>query len=250
MVKHYRLLVRALFLVALLLCAKYAIHLFGLEVLTINILFSGLVASNVFVMGFLLSGVLADYKESERIPGEIATSLESLAQDLRGIQIAKPEAPVTPALAQVLQTGKMFYAWFHKKEALATVFQHLDDLTRMFAHLEPYTSAPLIMRLKLEQTTLRRILIRVHTIRETSFIKAGYLLADLITFLICTGLLFAKIEPFYESLFYVAIIACFMIYILLLIRDLDNPFDYDDATSCEDVSLQPLKETLTRLEQA
>ncbi len=250
MIKHYRLLVRAIVLVALLLCVKYVIHLVGFEVLTINILFSGLVASNVFVMGFLLSGVLSDYKESERIPGEIATSLESLAQDLRGIHMTKPDAPVSPALTHVLQTGKMLYAWLHKKEALATVYQHLDDMTRLFANLEPYISAPLLMRLKLEQTNVRRILIRVHTIRETSFIKSGYLLADLITFLICTGLLFAKIEPFYESLFYVAIISCFMIYILLLIRDLDNPFGYDDAASCEDVSLQPLLETLTRLEQA
>jgi hypothetical protein len=27
-------------------------------------------------MGFLLNGVLADYKESEKLPGELATGLE------------------------------------------------------------------------------------------------------------------------------------------------------------------------------
>ena len=33
------------------------------------------------LLGFLLSGVLADYKESERLPGELAASLETMADE-------------------------------------------------------------------------------------------------------------------------------------------------------------------------
>jgi hypothetical protein len=104
-----------------------------------------------------------------------------------------------------------------------------------------------VARLKQEQSNLRRTLIRIHTIRETSFISSGYLLADLVTVLLCIGLIFAKIEPFYESLFFVSVISYLMIFLLLLIRDLDNPFGYYDRSSGEDVSLKPLEDTAGRL---
>ena len=83
---------------------------------------------------------------------------------------------------------------------------------------------------------------RIHTIRETTFISSGYLLADLTTFFLCIGLILAKIEPFYKSLFFVSVISYLMIYLLLLIRDLDNPFGYYERFSGEDVSLKPLFE--------
>jgi hypothetical protein len=106
-----------------------------------------------------------------------------------------------------------------------------------------------VARLKQEQSNLRRTLVRIHTIRETSFISSGYLLADLVTILLCLGLIFAKIEPFYESLFFVSVISYLMIFLLMLIRDLDNPFGYYDRSSGEDVSLKPLEDTVGRLAQ-
>ncbi len=104
--------------------------------------------------------------------------------------------------------------------------------------MEQWTQATLVARLKQEQGNLRRTLIRLHTIRETSFVSSGYLLVDLITSLLCIGLILAKIEPFYESLFFVGVISYLMIYLLMLIRDLDNPFGYYDRYSEEDVFLE------------
>jgi predicted membrane chloride channel (bestrophin family) len=115
--------------------------------------------------------------------------------------------------------------------------------------MEQWAQATLVARLKQEQSNLRRSIIRIHTIRETSFISSGYLLADLITILLCVGLVLARIEPFYESLFFVGVISYLMIYLLLLIRDLDNPFGYYDRHSGEDVSLKPLEDTVRRIKQ-
>jgi predicted membrane chloride channel (bestrophin family) len=78
-------------------------------------------------------------------------------------------------------------------------------------------------------------------------VSSGYLLADLVTVLLCIGLVLSKIEPFYESLFFVCVISYLMIYLLLLIRDLDNPFGYYERYSGEDVSLKPLEDTARRL---
>jgi hypothetical protein len=45
------------------------------------------------------------------------------------------------------------------------------------------------------------------------------------------------------------VIAFLVIYMLLLIRDLDNPFSYYEAETAESVSLKPLKDFVERSEQ-
>lgn len=242
-----RLLLHASVIVALVVAAKLLVHFLGWEILSINPLFSGIVAANVFLMGFLLSGVLADFKESERLPGELSACLENLGQEVSGIKCAKPEAKVGVCLTLLAQLSQDLLAWFHKKHRTAELMEHLNELTPQFAAMEQWTQATLVARLKQEQGNLRRSLIRIHTIRETSFISSGYLLADLVTILLCAGLILSKIEPFYESLFFVIVISYLMIYLLLLIRDLDNPFGYYERYSGEDVSLKPLEDTARRL---
>jgi hypothetical protein len=244
---QYRLLLRCSALVAIVVGAKLGFHFLGWEVISINPLFSGIVAANVFLMGFLLSGVLSDYKESERLPGELSACLENLAQEIYGIRCAKPEAKVGAGLHQLAIINRDLLDWFHKKQRTAELMAQVNQLTPQFAALESWAQATLIARLKQEQSNLRRSLIRIHTIRETSFISSGYLLADIVTILLCIGLVLAKIEPLYEALFFVGVIAYLMIYLLLLIRDLDNPFGYYDGASGEDVSLKPLEDTAARL---
>jgi len=246
--RRYLLLIRAISAVALVVAGKLLAHLLGWEVISVNPLFSGIVAANVFLMGFLLSGVLSDYKESERLPGELAAALENLAQEVRGIRYARPDAAVVACLTQLSEFAAGLLAWFHKRQRTHALMEQLNDLTPQFALMEQWTQATLVARLKQEQSNLRRAIIRIHTIRETSFVSSGYLLADMITLLLCGGLIFVKIEPFYESLFFVGVISCVMIFLLMLIRDLDNPFGYYEAASGEDVSLKPLEDAARRLD--
>ena len=246
---RHRLLLHVSAIVGVVVCAKLFIHFLGWEVISINPLFSGIVAANVFLMGFLLSGVLSDFKESERLPGELSACLENLAQEVSGIRIARPEANIGSCLILLSQLSRDILSWFHKKHRTAELLEHVNDLTPQFAAMEQWTQATMVARLKQEQSNLRRTLIRIHTIRETSFVSAGYLLADIITVLLCIGLILAKIEPFYESLFFVSVISYLMIFLLMLIRDLDNPFGYYERYSGTDVSLKPLEDAVGRLTQ-
>jgi hypothetical protein len=246
---RHRLLLRVSAIVVVIVSAKLLVHFLGWEIISINPLFSGIVAANVFLMGFLLSGVLSDFKESERLPGELSACLENLAQEVSGIRIAKPEAKVGPCLILLSQLSQDILNWFYKKHLSAELLGHVNGLTPQFAAMEQWTQATLVARLKQEQGNLRRTLVRIRTIRDTSFVPSGYILADLVTILLCIGLILAKIEPFYESLFFVTVISYLMIFLLMLIRDLDNPFGYYDRYSGEDVSLKPLVETVGRLAQ-
>ncbi len=246
---RYRLLLQVSAIAALVIGAKFCAHFFGWEVLSINPLFSGIVAANVFLMGFLLNGVLSDFKESERIPGELSACLENMAQEVLAIRMARPEAKVGSCLILLSQLSQDILRWFHKKRRTAELLEHVNALTPQFAAMEQWSQATLVARLKQEQSNLRRTLARTHTIRETSFISSGYLLADLITILLCIGLVLARIEQLHESLFFVGVISYLMIYLLMLIRDLDNPFGYYERYSAEDVSLKPLEEAANRLTQ-
>jgi hypothetical protein len=58
--------------------AKWLAHQLDWEWIRPNPLVTSLVASTVFLLGFLLNGVLGDFKESEKLPGEMATNLETL----------------------------------------------------------------------------------------------------------------------------------------------------------------------------
>jgi hypothetical protein len=61
---RHRLLLRVSAIVAMVVGAKLLVHFLGWEIISINPLFSGIVAANVFLMGFLLSGVLSDFKRA------------------------------------------------------------------------------------------------------------------------------------------------------------------------------------------
>jgi hypothetical protein len=115
--------------------------------------------------------------------------------------------------------------------------------------LEVWAQSNTLARLKQEVGTLRRTVIRVHTIRETSFISSGYLLADVTTTFLCLGLVLVKIGAQYESLFLVGVISFLMIYLRMLIGDLDNPFGYYEKVSEADVSLKPIEDLLARIDK-
>jgi hypothetical protein len=57
-----------------------------------------------------------------------------------------------------------------------------------------------------------------------------------------------QIEPFYESLFFLGFVVFLILYMILLIKDLDNPFDYSEkGESPGEVSLFPIHEVKDRL---
>jgi hypothetical protein len=57
---------------------KLIFHFAGWKIISLNALFTSLIAATTFLIGFLITGVISDYKESEKLPGEMAASLETI----------------------------------------------------------------------------------------------------------------------------------------------------------------------------
>lgn len=246
--KAHRIFYRVLPIIALLVFCKLLLHRFNLELLSINAIFSGLIGANVFLMGFLLSGVLSDYKESERLPGDLAAILATLADELQSVHQRSCAPVALAALKHLHRLGDSIRQWLHKKDRSRTVMDLISGFNEHFLAVEPHTQPNFIARLKQEQNALRRVIIRIHTIRETDFISSGYFIARTTTTFLLLGLAFARIEPFYESLFFLGVVSYLLLFLLFLIRDLDNPFGYYEEGSSEDVSLKPLEDALADIQ--
>jgi hypothetical protein len=84
-------------IVLLLSVLKAGVHWFGLEFLTLNTLLTSGIAGAIFVLGFLLSSVLSDYKEAERIPTEIRVALDAIHGDVSSFAVTNEKVNVGAA---------------------------------------------------------------------------------------------------------------------------------------------------------
>ncbi|HEY9247068.1 MAG TPA: hypothetical protein VIO11_09505 [Candidatus Methanoperedens sp.] len=246
--KKWHLALKVLPVLGLVVIIKLLAHQFGWEFISMNPLFSGVVTANIFLLGFLLAGVLADYKESEKLPGELAASLETMVDECLIIHNNRKAEPALLCLEYILDLTNSINNWFYKKERTKILMERLSGLNDFFFAFESLTQANFIARLKHEQSAVRRMLVRIHTIRETSFVSGGYAIAEIITVFLIIGLVFVRIDPFYEALFFVSAIAFLQTYMIGLIKDLDNPFEYYGG-GADEVSLKPLEDLRLRLEE-
>jgi hypothetical protein len=247
--KKWFLALRILPLVGLIILLKFIAHQFNWEFISLNPLFAGIVTANIFLLGFLLAGVLTDYKESEKLPGELASSIEAIADECMILYRSTKAKPAQDCLVYILGLMDSINGWFHKKERTRSLMDKLSGFNDFFLAFESLTQANFIARLKQEQSAIRRMLTRIHTIRETSFVSAGYAIAEAITVFLIIGLMFVKMEPFYEALFFISAIAFLQIYMIALIKDLDNPFEfYVKERGADEISLKPLDDLRQRLE--
>jgi hypothetical protein len=246
--KKWQILIAITPILLVIIILKFVFHFLGWEIISLNALFVSMIAATTFLIGFLITGVLSDYKESEKIPGDLATSLEAIYDEAYILNRNKRSA-VTEEFMEFYQALLLsIRSWFYKKERTQNLMFKLSTMNDYFAQFEPLTQANFIARMKQEQTNVRRMINRVHTIRETTFIQSGYAVVEALAILLIFGLLILKFEPFYESMFIVGLAVFFILYMISLIKDLDDPFDYaqggDDGN---EVSLKPLNDLIDRI---
>jgi hypothetical protein len=229
---------------------KLIFHKLGWEVLELNALFTSIIAATTFLLGFLITGVISDYKESEKIPGELASSLEVLHDETSIIYKNKKDKTAKEFLDFQLKFLDSLNQWFYKKEKTTVIMDKITKMNDYFLTFESLTQAAFISRMKQEQNNIRKLITRVHTIRETSFVGSAYAIVEALAFFLITGLIFLKVEPFYGSLFFVVLVSFMVLYMIFLIRDLDDPFEYKEhGESGSEVSLKPIHDLEKRLKE-
>jgi len=229
-------------LVILVAALKFGTHKFGFEVMELNALFSSLVAGTIFLIGFLISGVLTDYKESEKLPSELASLLRNLYDDTQTIYEGKNSMAAKEFIVIQRDFVSSLKDWFYKKQKTKIILEKLSSMNDSFIAMEKEgIQANYIIKMKNEQNNIRRIIMRIDTIRDTEFVGSAYAIVEAMGFLTVFGLLIIRIEPYFASLFLTLLITFLISYMFLLIKDLDNPFDYSGkGESGTEISLKPI----------
>ena len=247
-VKNWALALRILPIVIVLVAAKGVIDVADLSFIDLTTLFGSVIAANVFVLGFLLAGTLSDYKESERLPADLASSVETIADECRITFKNKGTKAAADSVLYMAEFASSLSRWFHKEERTSAMLTRVEGMNDIFLEFESLTQPNFIVRLKQEQNSIRRMILRIDAIRDTDFLPAGYILSYAGTTGLLFGIMFANIEPFWEAMFYVAAVGFLMLYLTLLIRDIDNPFDYYmDGLQGAQVSLKPITDMEERM---
>jgi hypothetical protein len=240
--QKWSIAVKILPLVVLVVTIKFVSHKYGYEVMELNALFTSLVAGTIFLIGFLISGVLTDYKESEKIPSELSASIKTLMDDTYTISKNKNSETSLKFKEYQKMLLSSLLDWFYKRERTHSILKKISAMNDFLVEFDKEgVQANYIIKLKNEQNALRKIVLRIDTIRDTNFIGSAYAIVESMGVLTALGLIIIKIEPFFASLFITSLVTFLISYMVYLIKDLDNPFDYSThGETGTEISLKPL----------
>ncbi|HYG84160.1 MAG TPA: hypothetical protein VD907_04725 [Verrucomicrobiae bacterium] len=242
-ISNYRIAIITLIVTAVLLGVKFALHTFQLEPIVLGSLHSSAISGVIFVIGFLLSATIADYKEAERIPAEAASTLENMYEDALSISKNYPDFDFQTYRLQLEKvaislTNDLRDSRSHEAR------NELRALGQLHAVMEKVgVPANFIVKLKQQHGSLQRNLSRVNYIQRITFLPSANILAWSIVILAIALLLFTEIEPFFGGLLITGAITFILVYVLLLIGVIKTPFHSEGRTK-DDVSLFLLERTI------
>jgi hypothetical protein len=214
-----------------LLVVRLIFDYLNFDILSVTNLITAFIGGAIFTIAIIFAGTLTDYKESEKVPSEIATSIRSFYSDLDLIRVQDKmlvhrmqENAAT--LLRCINTNFRNNVW-----SMEEMDSAVDTINADIARLVDLNVPPnFVIKLKTEMTNIDRISHRVKTIAETSFIPAAYAISELAAAGVIILLFFVKLDPFYEGLVLFTVLSMLLIALLLLIRDMDNPFEVGKKT--------------------
>ncbi len=225
------LIIRAAYITGALLVVRLVFDYMKFDILSVTNLITAFIGGAIFTIAIIFAGVLTDYKESEKIPSEIATSIRSFYSDLDLIRV--PDQALVPhmkentaILMRCIVTNFRNNVW-----SLEEMDKAIDTINSDIARLVDLNVPPnFVIKLKTEMTNIDRISHRIKTIAETSFIPAAYAISELAAAGVIILLFFVRLDPYYEGLVLFTVLCMLLTALLLLIRDMDNPFEVGKKT--------------------
>jgi len=249
----WRLLIMSLPVVVVVLGLRYVVH----DVAGINDVVSFSDAGAVLtgasiIVGLMLGGVIADYKESEKLPAALAGSLSGLeGLAIKGLEVKGLDTSwVHP---RIVKTGTAINDWLYGRISDDEMFKATSDNAQLIVDLEKAgVGTHYLARLFVANGDLGGALSRMSVIRNTSFIKSGYALMEILIAIVL-GLLVIVDYPKPTVQWVVSgVLAAAYTFLVLLVKDLDNPFDYGangERGSAADVDLTPWKKVFNGLQK-
>jgi len=239
--KKWGIMFKAVVIMLVLLVPRTVIDILGYDTIPINPVVGAFITGAIFTIAIIFTGTFTDFKESEKIGGDLAAALKALYNDSRVLPLAD-EAPARVLRGHVRDLLRALNTCFAENNFNLRDINHemnkINNDIRILAYLN--VAPPLIAKLRNEVGGIDKMANRVDVIIRTDFIPAAYALAEIATGSVILILLFVKMDPLFEGTIIFAVISSMLIGLLLLIRDMDNPFEFGDHTFA-DVDLETLR---------
>jgi hypothetical protein len=206
--------------------------------------------AGVFLTGFLLTGTISDYKEAEKLPAEVATTLELLEEILVLAASTRPSLKLNELRASLLSMTDGIRDWLYKRKSTAQVFDTLTAFNGVLQTLERDGAGPYASRAVPQLASLRKTISRMDVISRTGFLPPAYALLETLLGLILILVVSAKYKSQLAEFILVPVLTLIYVYMLRLIRDVDDPFDYSPdgkRRGGAEVELFPIEEYRQRL---
>lgn len=231
----YKIFFISLLSALVIVLVKFIFHDFGWEPIEQSSLHNGVISSATFVIGFLLSATIADYKESERIPSEFAANIEDMYADAAVIHASYPKFDLQKFRSQLQKIAISFED--DTRSATRGMSENIRELNMCFGEMEKAgVPANFIVKLKQQQLVLLKHRKRVTYIQRIKFIPSATILLRSIVVFVLGLLILTNVDPFYGSLAIIGIISFVFIYMMILIEVTSIPFHASGKTR-DDVSL-------------
>jgi len=218
----------------------------------LNVIFTAL----VFIMGFILAGTITDFKEAERLPGEIACQLEIMEDWFVQASVMAARTRDYPAdaptrrelLGAVRDSTHETLEWFRgAAKRSEDIFPAVKRLDEQIKRMEQAGLDRITVRMLSDVNQLRRGVTRAYTIARTEFMGAAYALFEFFVAFVFLLLLACTFRSAVVAAVVTGFLSLTYWYLYRLIRDIDNPFDFGKGHT--EVSLQPLERYLVRIEK-
>jgi hypothetical protein len=242
----WRLLYLALPAGAVVLLLRYVLHDRAGKSGILQFSDSGpVITGAALVVGLMLTGVVADYKESEKLPSSVGWGLVGLEDyAVRSLRVIdKDDSWVHGRFVPVAHS---INDWLYGRKNNAELWADYADINKVIDEIAKMGATdPYLHQLHGTSNGLSGALDRMIVIRDTSFVKAGYALLDILV-VVVLGLMVVVDFPSGAGQYIMpAAISVVYVYMLLFIKDLDNPFGYGENNgkgSAADVDLTPWRE--------
>lgn len=245
---HYRIFIVSIVFTLLFLGVKYVLHAVGWEIIQLDRLHSSVISGIIFVIGFILSATIRDYKEAEHIPSEAAATLENISEDIKSIKENYPKFNLDEYQAQLLKVAKSLKADLRNSKS-HTARMQLHELAKLNGKMEKAdVPANFIVKIKQQQASLTRHLYRVNYIQNINFIPSASILAWSIITIGISLLLFTEMASTLGSMIVTGAIIFILLYVSNLIQVIKTPFQ-DKGKTKDDVSLFLLEQTVRHLSE-
>jgi hypothetical protein len=229
-------------IVALLVGIRALLWELGVEGLAATAVSSGIVAGGIFVVGLVVAGTLADYRDAERAPTDLAAGLYSILRESEAMHAVWSVPDLSELRRRLIAVVTTLRADIDAGDT-RTCQAAVEDLSETFRELdESDAPANYIVRLRAEQAGLRRAVLRVYHLQREEFLPSAYAMIVAFVALIIVLLMVTNFDGQAESLVAVGFLSFFFLALLRLLNVISTPFKVGVERTEDDVSLFLLNE--------